>query len=167
MSNGAGAHAFEYSSAGGFQTIDDSPAYQSYALDINDYGDVAGHRTSPGGYPQGVARIAGHWVELGTLGGGYSSAAAINNRCIIVGQSWLPDQSRRAFIYQSGKMKSLSDMVDSPWIIETASDINDRNQIVVEARRSPQSSVEAVLLTPIGGGGGVVRRLPEEQPSNP
>lgn len=66
-------------------------------------------------------------IDLGTLGGDYSSAAAINDHGVVTGQSTLAGNLQyRAFIYQNGTMTDLGLPGDN----SRGNAINNLNQIV-------------------------------------
>jgi probable HAF family extracellular repeat protein len=71
--------------------------------------------------------------DLGTLGGSNSTATAVNNAGIIVGNSLLAgDSAGHAFIYQNGAMSDLNTLTPagSGWVLENATSINNFGQIV-------------------------------------
>ena len=76
-------------------------------------------------------------VSLGTLGGGFSVASAINNRGEIVGYSRDANGLLHAFVYRNGVMRSLN---GNPC---TAIAINDAGQIV-GSRLTPSTNILTV-----------------------
>lgn len=67
--------------------------------------------------------------DLGTLGGQTSTAYAINERGVIVGEASTPDfRHNRAFLFAYGKMYNLGAFPGGEY--SAASDINNHNQIV-------------------------------------
>ena len=88
--------------------------------------------------------------DLGTLGGRNSYAFGINNQGDVVGSSETADQQYHAFVYADGVMLDLNLRValDAGWVLEYASDINDRGQIVAGAidTRDPSRTVASGLL---------------------
>jgi probable HAF family extracellular repeat protein len=87
--------------------------------------------------------------DLGTLGSDPSEASSINNRGEIVGASNITNTKRHAFLWRSGRMTDLNDLLPkgSGWILLNAYSINDRGQIVCAARRKGEST-HLLLLTP-------------------
>ena len=81
--------------------------------------------TVSGGGTQAEAR----WVitDLGTLGGKSSEAVGLNDRGQVVGWSKTKKGSRRAFLWQNGRMRDLGTF-GGPGSM--AFDINDRGQVV-------------------------------------
>lgn len=67
--------------------------------------------------------------DLGTLGGQYSIANAINERGHIVGEASTPEfRNNRAFLFYRGEMKNLGTLPGGEF--SAATDINDKGQIV-------------------------------------
>jgi probable HAF family extracellular repeat protein len=96
------------------------------------------------------------FLDLGTLHGGLSSSAGdVNESGQIVGTSWLEteptsvsDPTRyHAFIWDSGVMRDLNDLVDagSDWTLTSASAVNDNGDIVGVGIRGRQQ--HGFLLT--------------------
>jgi probable HAF family extracellular repeat protein len=118
---------------------------ESRAWDINDAGQIVGYAELP--RPPGSEEFdyapfhaflyqRGRMKDLGTLGGPFSSANAINNDGVVVGETSLADDGGRvAFVYEGGKMKDLNKRVSlAPgWTLANAIDINDKDQILVLA----------------------------------
>lgn len=129
----------------------------SSASDINDegvavgsswLGDSSGHHA--------VSFQDGRVSDLGTLGGAFSAALAINNRGHIVGWSTSDGQKasrkgRKAFLYRNGRMTPLDHMLESPdrqaWKLREATDINDHGQITGWGEHDGKYRI--FLLTPI------------------
>ena len=67
-------------------------------------------------------------TDLGTLGGSYSSAFAINNSGQIVGMAYVPGTSAyHAFLYSNGTMTDLGTLGGA---VSQAEGINDSGQVV-------------------------------------
>ncbi|HUP29439.1 MAG TPA: DUF3466 family protein, partial [Usitatibacter sp.] len=74
----------------------------------------------------------GTFRDLGTLGGTYSSASAINDKGVVVGTSYLAgDSATRGFVYDNGAMTALGTLGG---ISSTAADINSKGVIVGTAQ---------------------------------
>ncbi len=87
---------------------------------------------------------AGLMTDLGTLGGSYTRATAINAAGQIVGHS-----NGRAFLYTGGVMKDLSTLLDFPGrLIFDATGINDAGWIVGTGS-GLNGNQHAFLLTPV------------------
>jgi probable HAF family extracellular repeat protein len=67
-------------------------------------------------------------VDLGTLGGGFSIANAVNNRGEVVGRSAIPNGPQHAFIWQDGVMTDLGTLPGGNY--SEAFAINNRRQVV-------------------------------------
>ena len=131
----------------------------SSARGINDNGQVVGESdtglvTEPFGQFQGFHDLFGThaflWtegsgmVDLGNLGGGQSSALAINNKGMVVGTSTVTNGTTRAFVWtQAGGMVDLNTLLPpgSGWVLEYAHDVNDRGQIAGEGLHNGQRRV--------------------------
>jgi probable HAF family extracellular repeat protein len=153
-------HAFIYSHA---QMVDIhalSPflarSLDSEARDINDSEQVVGFAYFPVAEPTGTgARAQGYLYDhgvaigLGTLGGDYSTAYAINNRSQVVGHSKTASGSTHAYLYDEGVMTDLNSLISPTlgWELLFAQDINDSGQIVGYGLIGGQG--HAFLLTPV------------------
>lgn len=138
----------------------------SQATDINDEGQVVGSSQDADFTNRASLWENGAVREIGGLPGASSSyAASINNSGQVVGSSEIPsvheepppdeeiillshESKRHAFVWKNGQTRDLNDLIDpaSGWSLESASDINDKGQIVGTGTISGQS--HAFLLTP-------------------
>lgn len=104
----------------------------SLATDINNIGQVVGYSENPNAYTQAFLYDGGVMSAL-TLGGNNSYAWSINDSGQIVGtSSTAMSVHMRAFLYDSGTMYNLNDLIpaNSGWILQTALDMNKAGQIV-------------------------------------
>jgi probable HAF family extracellular repeat protein len=133
------------------------PSGWSRANALNDADDVVG-ASGPGQFDPYRATLfkAGQVIDLGTLGGAYSEALAINRQGHIVGWSTGsgshgPGRTTKAFLYRDGQMISLNQRLDpvtgAGWLLRAATDINDRGEIVGWGHHDGVVSV--FLLTPM------------------
>lgn len=93
-------------------------------------------------------RYDGVLQDLGTLGGSGSVAIAINSAGVIVGNSTIPaGPISHAFVYD-GVLRDLNDLIPpgSGWVLNTATSINERGQIVGQGEINGQ--LRGFLLTP-------------------
>ncbi len=100
----------------------------------------------------GVARSAPvqrQWVitDLGTLAaaGGTSFSNGVNNRGQVVGDSTTKAGSRRAFLWQNGRMRDLGTLPGERSVGSSAVAINERGQIAGNSWGTGQASSHAVL----------------------
>jgi probable HAF family extracellular repeat protein len=105
----------------------------SFASAINDAGYIVGAAGLPGDSPF-VAFVHNGitMTSLGSLAGTYSEAFGINNRNEIVGTSNSLAAEDHAFVYKSGAIQDLNDLIPlgTGWILEEAHGINSFGQIV-------------------------------------
>lgn len=149
------------------------PGYaDSAGAAINDRGQVTGAAEEDGPSFFGLRRAflwqGGAMKDLGTLPGFRNSfGTALNSRGEVVGcaESLAPLQyffqshlsfsdpptepPRHAFLYKAGRMADLNDLIDarSGWVLEIASGINDKEQIVGTGTHN--GKVRAFVLTPL------------------
>lgn len=111
----------------------------SNAYAINQVGDIVGDSDAlpfaGGSYARHAALFRnGRIIDLGTLGGGYSSAIRINHGGMAAGYSSLPNEStQHAFVWRAGVMTDLGTLggADSAPI-----DLNNHGQVVGFAETS-------------------------------
>jgi len=124
--------------------------FQTWTNDINESAQIAGQYY----HLPSTNRRACIWEnnipkDLGTLGGAYANAWAINNLGQAVGDSDNEIGDGHAFIYTNNTMFDLNDLIphDSGWILTKASDINDSGQIAGNGVINGQE--RAFLIIPI------------------
>jgi probable HAF family extracellular repeat protein len=149
--------AFRFTEGAGIVSLGTLPGgAASSARGINDAGRVVGESDTglinqPFSQFQGFHDLFGThaflWTEgsgmadLGHLGGGRSSANAINNDGVVVGTSTLSNGTSRAFRWtQASGMVDLNTLLPagSGWVLEIAHDVNDRGQITGEGLHNGQ-----------------------------
>jgi probable HAF family extracellular repeat protein len=86
----------------------------------------------------------GKFTNLGTLGGNYSTAVAINDDGAVVGTSGTRDGRGHAYLYENGRMIDLTPAAEH----STAVDINNLGQVVVVADNKPFLYADGVLVNP-------------------
>jgi probable HAF family extracellular repeat protein len=128
----------------------------SSATDINMAGDIVGFTDLDTLSRHATLWRGGRAFDLGTLGGFRSEAAAINNRGVVVGQSYsTPGGKIRAFVYINSTMYDLNSLLDEPLppnelgaapTLYSAIDVNDLGQILVDG----------FLLTPVADSSRIV-----------
>ena len=98
---------------------------------------------------------AAKMTDLGTLGGGYSSALSLNASGQVVGRSLTgggyAHSEMHAFLYADGVMHDLNDLLPAGlgWTLVSANGINDAGQIIGDARDA-EGNLRGYLLTPAG-----------------
>ena len=154
----SGLRVFSWTEADGIVYVAGSPT-SGLVLPggINDSGQVVG--TAYLNYPQSLTADAFSWtsadglVILGTLGGSYAAASAVNNTGQVVGQSFITgDFAGRAFLWTAATgMQDLGDLPGSagtpppgfPPLNSGANAVNDSGQVV--------GWTEAVFFDPFQG----------------
>jgi probable HAF family extracellular repeat protein len=149
----ASYHAFLWSSSTGMTDLGTLFGQSgSDAEAINSSGQVAGSCFTVGG--NGSDDHAFLWSSstgmtyLGTLGGAYSTAYAINDMGMVVGDSETAAGQEHAFLYSGGTMYDLNTLISplSGWTLTYADGINDQGQIIGFGLYD--GSTRSFLLTP-------------------
>jgi probable HAF family extracellular repeat protein len=119
---------------------------------INNVGDMVGAAINPATTSiEACVRSSEATTLLGTLGGSFSVARAINNHREIVGGSLLAkDQTFHAALFRDGTVLDLNDLVprSSGWELVQAIAINDLGQIIGIGSRLGEDRI--FMLTPCG-----------------
>lgn len=132
---GASIHGFPDDEYDGFFS-------DAWAYGLSDEGHVVGQATSSvDGRHRAYLWRNEVMTEIGTFGGPSSTAVAVNDRGVAVGQADLADGRVHAFIYRQGKLRDLGTLGGAnSW----ARSINGRGQVVGDAE-SADGSVRAFL----------------------
>jgi len=138
--------AFRFTTGAGLVGLGTLGGSKSSAYGINEGGEVVGE-SETGFVVKGNAlftsltlfgthafrwRVGSGMMDLGHLGGGFSSARAINNKGVIVGIGSLVGGELRAFRWtNAGGMIDLNTLLpsNSGWILTEAYDVNDAGQV--------------------------------------
>lgn len=158
VSTGVPNHAFRWAPATGLIDLGTLGGRDSQAFAVNDRGEIVGQSLvplDPTGNPFNSPRaflsqgsLVPRMIDLGTLGGTYSSASGINSRDpydsqIVGASSTAGDAALRAFLWtgnllNGGVMVDLNTRIapDTGWQLVSARSINNKGQIIGTAWRT-------------------------------
>lgn len=166
--------------AGGNYTVTDlgtlGGPYGQAARAVNDRGWVVGESTVPSADPAAGTSVGprtwtgravlwrdGQRIDLGTLGGRWSRAYAVNDAGVVVGESERPDGSVHAFRWRQETMEDLGTLDGRN---STAYDVNGKGEIVGSADTAGAGThavrwtgSQAVDLGTLGGSISVARAI--------
>ena len=103
-----------------------TPTNETLASDINDAGVIVGASVARG-FIHAFSRAQGTMTDLGTLGGTFSGAVAVNGKGQIVGTSYTAKGVAHVVIWQGGRVTDLGVLGAGG---ASPGDINDKGQIV-------------------------------------
>ncbi|MFN2427230.1 MAG: hypothetical protein ABR587_12375 [Candidatus Binatia bacterium] len=116
----------------------------SFAIDINNAGQVAGDFITEEGDQHAFLYSNGVMTDLGTLGGNESHARAMNEAGQVVGDSLNAAGERRPFFYSSGVMTDIGSFGSTSGL---AQDINDAGQVVGTSTLAGETMGHAFLYS--------------------
>jgi hypothetical protein len=129
----------------------ESSGTHEHAWDINARGDVAGGLPLPPGDGQYWPAEGGARAVPGGSGHYVSATYGINDRGDIVGVTYVAPvttTSQRAALWKGGSLVVLDDVIPDRWTLNSASDINERGQILATGIEVASGDKVLVLLDP-------------------
>lgn len=165
---------FADAAAGDYRLRDNSPCVDSGLNDAGGVGDkdldgnlrIQGRLVDMGAYETPVRKQTGAYrvIDLGTLGGMHSEAAAINNSGQIVGRADTYEGVGHACLFVHDKVVNI-DLGTLGGTGSRAYDINNAGQIVGSSNLGAHEKATAVLFDATGGGANVDLGTAEERVS--
>jgi len=136
----------------------------SSARGVNSSDQVVGYAYLASGTFHAFLRTGGTMLDLGTLGGDYSYAYAINDAGQIVGAAALPDNTRTHAFFSNGS-GPFQDLGDLGYNVSEALALNSTGTLVV-GRATVPSNTGYTLYHAFAWNGGVMRDLNGLIPAN-
>lgn len=147
----AGVRALQRTATGGVELLGTLGGSFSEARGINSSGLIVGSAYNTLEQLRGVMFLNGFIVDLGTFGGVISRATGVNRHGQIIGDSQNQFSEQRAFLWHGCVLYDLAELagVTNGWTLSTATDINDRGQIVGYGYKGfDRNNTHAFLFTP-------------------
>lgn len=142
--NDRGVVAGSYDAAGVVTWRRDEPVvlpFRGTPNRISAAGTIVGTYDSPAGDFRGFVYRSGVLTEIGTLGGSWSQASAMNEQGVVVGSSATAAGAVRGFVYRGGRMRALGTFGGA---VSQAYDVNERG-VVVGSAGNAAGGVEAFI----------------------
>ena len=124
---------FVWTPGQGYTALGTLGGVSSYAMAINNSGDVAGSAQMANGSSHAFAAYGTNMIDLGTLGGMASYAYGINDQGNVAGYSWMASNATTdGFLEEGGVMYDINSLlIDAPgWDVTALYGINNSNQVV-------------------------------------
>lgn len=143
-------HAFSFR-AGVLKDLGTLGGASSWAVDVNNRGQVVGTAQQADGGERAFLYAKRQMSALPTPDGASASAASINRQGQVVGRYTLAGQDH-AFLFDGGVVHRLQDLLTNAdqavWTIASATTINDKGWILVDAHKAGDTHSTVLLLRP-------------------